>query len=149
MTEPDGGGAPRWVPLLHDAGRGAGHELRNALNALVVNLEVVRSRAEGLDPAVQPFLANAIEQSEESVRMAEGAIALLNLVIGAVSPGGTLRISDGDRDAVRIESTEPEAERAIRALEPLTARAAFGAERRGPAVILSIPDTSPESKATE
>ncbi len=137
------------MPLLREAGHEVGHELRNTLNALVVNLEVVRSRSDGLDRAVQPFLAQAVEQSEESVRMAEAAIALLHLVLGAVSADGMLNIADHDGRALRIESTEFEAERAIRALEPLVARGAIAAERGGATVILSIPDSSPESKETE
>ena len=61
------------VPVLSHVARAAGHELRNSLNALVVNLEVVRSRSS--EPAVQPFLEQSVRQSEESVRLAEQAIA--------------------------------------------------------------------------
>ena len=137
------------MPLLREAGYEVGHELRNTLNALVVNLDVVRSRSDGLDRTVQPFLAQAVEQSEESVRMAEATIALLHLVLGAVSPGGTLSVAYHEGGAIGIESTDSDAERAISALQPLAARGAIAAERRGTTVILSILDSSPESKETE
>lgn len=145
MTD-QSGGLPEWAPILQALSRSAGHELRNALNALVVNLEVVRSRSDKLDPAIQPFMAQAVEQSEESVRLAEGTMALLALVLNAVGSGGALRITGNHPDGVLIASTESDSLLAVRSLQPLGARAGFIAEGRETSVILSISDKSQENK---
>jgi signal transduction histidine kinase len=125
--------------------RASGHELRNALNALVVNLEVVRSRIS--DPATQPFAEQAVRQSEESARLAESAIALLNLVVGAIDADGRFHGSTSDGKA-RVESAEAEIDRTVRALRALAERGAVRVDTSGPAVILSIPET-PESPNSE
>lgn len=142
MTDAEGAATPPWVPVLRDISRASGHELRNALNALVVNLEVVRARAGRLDESVQPFMAQAVEQSEESVRLAEGTIALLNLLVDAVSPDGSLRLSYVSPRGVRIESEDSVSQRAARALGPLAARVAMTAESGDMAVILSFAEKS-------
>ncbi len=125
--------------------RAAGHELRNALNALVVNLEVVRSRV--TDPGTQTFAEQAVVQSEESVRLAEASIALLNLVVGAIGGDGRIRGS-AFRGAVRIDGSEGEVERAVKALQSLANRGAVSVDTSGSTVILSIPET-PASHTTE
>ncbi|HEX2724117.1 MAG TPA: hypothetical protein VHM24_14460 [Gemmatimonadaceae bacterium] len=146
MTETGNGDAPVWVPVLLELSRTAGHDLRNALNGLVVSLEVVRSRSDRLDPQVQPFVAQAVDQSEESVRLAEGSIALLHLVLSAVDSDGALRIHGEPGHGVRIESTEEEAVRAVKALGPFTARSAVTAEMRDASVILRVLDKAGETE---
>jgi len=124
------------VPVLSHVARAAGHELRNSLNALVVNLEVVRSRSS--EPAVQPFLEQSVRQSEESVRLAAAAIALLNLVVGALGPDGLLRYRLTDDGGIRIEATPGESERAGRALKALADRAGLSVDTSESSVILRV-----------
>ena len=143
MTDPQGESA-RWAPVLRDVARVSGHELRNALNALVVNLEVVRSRSDTLDDKVRPFVAQAVEQSEESVRLAEGIISLLNLLVGAVDDQGRVRAVSVEPGTVKIDATESEAVRAARALTALAARTSVTADATETAVILSISEKSPD-----
>ena len=126
------------LPLAAIA-RAAGHELRNALNALVVNLEVVRSRV--TDAGTQPFADQAVEQSEESVRLAEASIALLNLIVGAIGEDGHFRGTVAS-DGIRIEGREEEVERVVRALRSLADRKAVSVDTSGSTVILSIPETT-------
>lgn len=140
MTE-TGGDSPAWVPVLRDFARASGHELRNALNALVVNLEVVRSRSETLDPSVRPFVTQAVEQSEESVRLAEGTIALLNMIVGAVAHDGSLQVEFVPPNGASIESSESQAARVAHSMSALSSRTPLVAEATETAVILSIPDT--------
>lgn len=132
--------------MLRQLSRASGHELRNALNAMVVNLEVVRRSAETLDASVQPFLAQVVQQSEESVRLAEGMLALVDLVVSAVGADGRLRIRDEAPNAISVESSEAEAPRAVQALQCIARRGVFTAERQDAAVILSISDTARETK---
>ena len=87
MTEPSREPAES-PPVLRDIARASGHDLRNALNALVVNLEVVRARTDSLDDSVRYFVTQSVEQAERCVKQAEEAIALLNLVVAAIGPDG-------------------------------------------------------------
>jgi len=141
VTDPDRE-SPPWAPVLRKLTRTSGHELRNALNALVVNLEVVRSRSGEAGPAVQPFIAQAVEQSEESVRLAEATIALLNLIVGAVGTDGRVDCELLSPRSVRIRATGGEAERAGRFMRAVAARTGIAAEPADSAVILTIPDTN-------
>jgi hypothetical protein len=136
VTDDGPDGSPAWQPVLAKISRASGHEIRNALNALVVNLEVVRSRTD--DESTSLFIRQAVEQSEESVRLAEAAVALLALVTGAIDSSGRLRCDRSGDGAIEIETTEAEAERAVKALKPLADRGAVSVDSRGATVILSI-----------
>ncbi len=134
------------MPVLDGFARASGHELRNALNALVVNLEIVRSRSSAVDPTTMNFVQVAVDQSEESVRLAEGAISLINLVLGAVGNDGSLRIELIAPSTVRIAATETAAARTVHSLASLASRASMSANAEDAAVILSIvaePDKKP------
>jgi hypothetical protein len=135
-----------WPPVLREIVRASGHELRNALNALVVNLEVVRARSRTLDDAVRSFVDQSVEQAEESVSVAEATIALLNLVVGAIGSDGRVagRLTDA---GVEIGAAESEVERLVRALGGLTERKVVEAGGSGAAVILkSCSGSGPEQK---
>ena len=104
-----------WLPVLRDLARASRHDLRNALNGLVVNLEVVRSRRAEFDASLQLFVQQAVDQAEESVRRAERTISLLNSIVDSIDEDGCLRAELAGPGGVRL----------------------------GPEVILSIPeDTS-------
>lgn len=134
--------------MLRGVVHASGHELRNALNALVVNLEVVRSRVSD-DESVRPFVDEAVRQSEESVRLAEGAIVLLNFVVDAMGDGRALRIESIGANSARIEGSETEVQRLVASLRALTARTPVGAEWSDAAVILSIPESSKKTQDPE
>lgn len=137
---------PDWVPLLRDFARASGHELRNALNGLVVNLEVVRARSASLDDSAQPFLAQAIDQADQTSRFAEGTIALLNMIVSAIDSGGIVRAELVAPGRVEIEASEAEATRIVRSLSTLVERTSYGADVSGGTVILSIPERTPDPK---
>ena len=121
--------------VLRDIARASGHELRNALNALVVNLEVVRVRTDSLDDRVRSFVQQSVEQAEQSVSVAEATIALLNLVAGAIQENGRVAAEPID-GGVRISANENEVERLQRALAVLARRDAVETSASGAAVIL-------------
>ncbi|MEP6508703.1 MAG: hypothetical protein ABJC63_10800 [Gemmatimonadales bacterium] len=120
------------------AAAAAGHEARNALNGLVVNLEVVRAMAKGAGHDAEPFMSQAIAQSEESIRLSEAAIALLNLVVAALNPDGSLVFELREPGQISLNGGA-DAERLSAALQPLADRGAIGVERSGSTVILRIP----------
>lgn len=132
-----------WKKNLDAAVSAAGHEMRNALNGLVVNLEVVRSMAQSAGFAAEPFMTQAVSQSEESVRLAEAAIALLKLVAGAVGSDGQFALVSADARQVGIDAGAG-AERICAALLPLAERGVLSAERSGATVILQLPEDSPK-----
>ena len=138
MTDSDAQRPPPWLPVLAQISRASGHELRNSLNALVVNLEVVRSRVGDAD--VEPFLAQSIAQSEESVRLAESAIALLSLIVGAIGEDGDVRADFVPAGGVRMMPSGGESERLGRALRSLADRGAISVDTSDSAVILSLSD---------
>lgn len=140
MTEKETGTSAGWVEALEALSRVSGHELRNALNGLVVNLEVVRSLT--VDTRAQQFAEQAVAQSEESVRVAESAIALLKLLVGAIGPDGAVRCSLESPGVVRIAASEAESHRAARAMGGLAARGVVTADASDSAVILSISETT-------
>ena len=146
MTDPGTRPESDWVPVLRDFARASGHELRNALNGLVVNLEVVRARSATLDDSTQPFLAQAIDQADQTARLAEGTIALLNTIVAAIDAEGSIKAGFIAPRGVKIEVSPAEAERAARSLSTLSDRTDLTADASGGTVILSIPEGTPDSK---
>ena len=145
MTDESAGMEPEWVPVLRDIARTSGHELRNALNGLMVNLEVVRSRGSGMDAVSQSFLSQAIEQAEETGRLAEGTIALLALIVSAINDKGGVTARFTAPRTVEIVAAASEAERVVRNLSALAKRTSLAADVSGGTVILSIPERTPDS----
>jgi hypothetical protein len=140
------------IAQLRNVVRRSVHESRNALNGLVVNLEVVRSRLarSGDEADVLAFAEQAAAQGEESVRLTEAVGALLALIVGSVDGEGRLRCSSASTAPAEIRfGLEPGvAERVLPGLRTLGKSVGFTAETSGAeAVILSFPDIStPESK---
>jgi hypothetical protein len=123
------------------------HESRNALNGLLVNLEVVRSRLtrSGDESDVLAFAEQAAAQGEESVRLTEAVGALLTLIVGSVDGEGRLRCSSASTDpaALRFDLEPGVAERVLPGLRTLGKSVGFTAETFGAeTVILSFPDIS-------
>lgn len=140
MTEPDTTEA--WVSLLRNGARKCFHETRNALNGLVVNLEVVRTRA-GSDDSVAPFLQEAVAQSEESVRLAEASTALLELLLGSLSRDGAVQCEPAGPRRIRFRTNRVEQDRIQKALDASSARTGIRAESEPGSVILTFPLESP------
>lgn len=145
MTDSTALGIPAWLPVVHDVSRRSGHELRNSLNGLIVNLEVVRSRfgASGSDvSAMSSFLDQAAYKAEESARLAEAALALLDLVLGAVAERGELQCESITPHRVRVAASGPAAERTLQSLRVLAGAAGVQSEADDSAIILTIPQQS-------
>jgi signal transduction histidine kinase len=79
VVGPHGALAALWAEALQAVANLVAHDIRNALNAVAVNLEVVRSRSSrGADASgIAPFAATAASQFEVAAAAAE---ALLSLV---------------------------------------------------------------------
>ena len=93
-TSRDGEVERRWLAALQQLTGGVAHELRNALNGVAVNLEVVRSRAarEGVAAsALGSFAGSASDQLEQVIAMTD---ALLALTRAGQEPAVIGRIAD-------------------------------------------------------
>ncbi len=147
MTDAAGAAPADCVAQLRNVVRHSVHESRNALNGLVVNLEVVRSRLSraGDEAEVLAFAEQAALQGEESVRLTEAVGALLALIVGSVDGGGRLRCSASSTapTAIRFDLEPGVAERVLPGLRTLGKSVGFTAETFGAeTVILSFPDSS-------
>ena len=146
---------PEWLPELRGLVRGSAHETRNALNGLVVNLEVVRSRLarNGGEESLLAFAEQASAQAEETVRLNEAAASLLQMVAGSIGENGELRcqrtMGEGSEPALHFKLDVSTAERVLPGLRTLGKALGFDARTRDGAVILSFPQTSGEFKQTE
>jgi hypothetical protein len=127
--------------------RRAGHELRNALNGVAVNVEVVRSRSdrEGSPKELAPFAERASAQVGEASALTDGLLALVGSVLAAHTDG-TLKTTGNGGAGSRIELMIYGERSAVLVsdIERLTSRIGVGVEQHGQSVILTI---LPEGKS--
>ena len=127
--------------------RRAGHELRNALNGVAVNVEVVRSRSarEGSAKELTSFAERAAAQVSEASALTDGLIALVGSVLSAQA-AGTLKSTGGHGSGAAIElSIHGDAAAVVVSdIERLASRIGVGVEQHGPRVILRL---LPEGKS--
>ena len=122
--------------------RRAGHELRNALNGVAVNVEVVRSRAdrEGSPPReLASFAERASAQVGEASALTDGLLAFVSSVLSAQS-GGTLKTTGDGGAGSRIELMiyGERSATIVSDIERLTSRIGVGVEQDGQRVILTV-----------
>ena len=84
--------------------RRAGHELRNALSGVAVNVEVVHSRAERGQPAkeIASFADRARLQVGVATAVGDGLLSLVNSVLAAAADG-TLKSTSGRSAESQLE----------------------------------------------
>ena len=149
MTDSGAGSRADWLPGLRDIIRRSVHETRNALNGVVVNIEVVRSRlaraAAGgaTQQEILSFAEQAASEAEVAARLNEGVGALLSLMAASVDSKDRMHCtSHDDGSAIRFDLESTVADQLLPRLEALGAAAGFTAEKRAGAVILRFPKTS-------
>jgi len=121
--------------------RRAGHEIRNALNGISVNVEVVRSRS-ARDEApkdIASFAERASAQVGEASALTDGLLAFVDSVLIAQAEG-TLKTTGGRSAGSRIELMIYGERGAglVSDIERLASRTGVGVEQHGQSVILSI-----------
>jgi hypothetical protein len=140
---PGGNQAALWADTLQSLANVVAHDLRNALNAVAVNLEVVRTRsARGVETsAIAPFAATAATNFETAAAAAEALLGFVRPEPGrvdiaavvtrlarllAVRPGAGLRVSDqSDGRAATVAPPD-----IVRATVARSVLAAVGADER-------------------
>ena len=121
--------------------RRAGHELRNALNGVAVNVEVVRSRAdrEGSPKDLASFAERASGQVGEASALADGLLAFVGSVLAAQA-AGTLKTT-GDSGAgshIELMIYGERSASTLSDIERLTSRIGVAVEEHGQRVILRV-----------
>ena len=94
------------VQLVREMVRRAGHEIRNALSGVAVNVEVVHGRAERGQPGkeIASFADRARLQVGVATAVGDGILSLVNSVLAATADG-TLKVPMSDASRVRQEVT--------------------------------------------
>jgi len=131
--------------------RRAGHEIRNALSGVAVNVEVVRSRVarEGAATEIASFAERAGAQIGEATALTNGLLALVGVVLAAQAKG-TLRSTAGASGGSRIELMiyGDRASVLVSDIKHLADRVGVGIEEGGRRVILTVsPQGNSHSKA--
>ena len=127
--------------------RRAGHELRNALNGVVVNVEVVRSRSdrEGSPKELASFAERASAQVGEASALADGLLAVVGSVLAAQAAGTLKTTGDGGAGSrIELMIYGERSAGLVSDIERLTSRIGVGVEQHGQRVILTI---LPEGKS--
>jgi len=128
--------------------RRAGHELRNALNGVAVNVEVVRSRIgrEGSPSELASFAERASAQVGEAGALADGLLALVAPLLASPA-AGTAKTAGGDHGAgsrIELMIYGDGAAAVVSDIERLASRIGVAVEQHGRSVILTI---LPEGKS--
>ena len=148
MTETRADG--KAVQAVREIIRRAGHELRNALSGVAVNVEVVRSRSErgGSAQDLTSFAERARLQAGVATMLSDGLLALTGAVLASAADG-TLRTVPG-----RGAETQTElmiygdgAPRLVSDIERLASLIGVSVEQQGERVILRVlPEEKSHSK---
>ncbi|HEY6088889.1 MAG TPA: hypothetical protein VD771_03780 [Gemmatimonadaceae bacterium] len=119
--------------------RRAGHEIRNALNGVSVNVEVVRSRAarDASPKDLTSFADRASAQVSEASALTDGLLALLGAILAGQSDG-TLKTAVGAGSRIELTIYGEAASSIVSDIERLTSRIGVGLEQDGQSVILRI-----------
>lgn len=134
-------------PVLREVIRRAGHEIRNALSGVAVNLEVVRSRCsrDPISAEVVSFADRARLQIAEATVLTNGLLAL----VGAAVVGRTA----AEEKAAKKGSTSaeftlnPDASAGMSDIQHLARAIGVKVEQRGSNVILQVlPEGQSHSK---
>ena len=127
--------------------RRAGHELRNALNGIAVNVEVVRSRSgrEGSEKGLTPFAERALSQVEEASALTDGILAFTGSVLVAQAEGTLKEVrGHGAGSQVELMIYGDRTAGIVSDIERLASRVGVVVEQRGQRVILRV---LPEGKS--
>jgi len=135
------------LDVVREIIRRAGHEIRNALNGVAVNVEVVRSRVsrQGAANEIASFAERAGAQIGEATALTNGLLSLVGAVLSAEAQG-TLRSAPAASGGSRLELMiyGDRAARLVSDIEHLANCIGVGVEQGVERVILTV---SPEGKS--
>lgn len=133
--------------VLREVIRRGGHEIRNALSGVAVNLEVVRSRCsrDPISAEVVSFADRARSQIAEATVLTNGLLALVGAAVGG---RGDAKGKATEKGGVSAEFTlNPDASAVMSDIQQLASAIGVKVEQRGSNVILQVlPEGQSHSK---
>lgn len=126
--------------IVREISRRAGHEIRNALNGVAVNVEVVRSRTAAAGGGeVASFAERAALQAGLASGLVDGLLALVGSVLAAEAEGrlGWASTADG-RGQIEMAVSGDRGAAIVSDIKRLADRVGVGIEHRPESVILTV-----------
>jgi hypothetical protein len=137
------------LKVIREVIRRAGHEIRNALNGVAVNVEVVRSRL-SRDPApgdTIPFAERAILNLTAASVLTNGLLALTNATLAGGAEPVAQKAKKAPVSGGSVELTLGNASAVLADIRRLAAAIDVSVEERGANVILRVlPEGQSHSK---
>jgi hypothetical protein len=129
------------LAIVREITRRSGHEIRNALNGVAVNVEVVRSRVsrEPRDTALESFAERASSEVAAASALTSGTLSLIGAILGALEAGTLTATTAGGIPALKLTVSGDRALALVSEITPLTERIGVRVEHSRKTVILSVP----------
>jgi hypothetical protein len=145
VTDAPGGPQADALAVVREIVRRSGHEIRNALNGVAVNVEVVRSRngREAAD-AVNSFAERAVADVAKASSLTNGVLAVVGAVLAALAKGGVTAPRHGDTSEIEVMIYGDRAPIFVSDTAHLAKEIRLSVEQRGQSVILRV---LPEDKS--
>jgi signal transduction histidine kinase len=137
VTDTTGAPDAEALSVLREIMRRSGHEIRNSLNGVSVNVEVVRSRSEGAKGSaeVRSFAERASREVSNASRLADATLALVDGVLKAAAAGS---LRHGAASEIEVMIYGDGAPTFVSSVRPLAEAIGVRVEERGPSVILKV-----------
>jgi DNA-binding transcriptional ArsR family regulator len=137
VTDSAGSPEAEALSILREIIRRSGHEIRNSLNGVSVNIEVVRSRSEGAKGSaeVSSFAERASREVANASRLADATLALVDGVLKAAAAGS---LRHGAASEIDVMIYGDGASSFMSSIGPLAEAIGVRVEERGRSVILRI-----------
>lgn len=146
MTDAPGSAEADALAVVREIIRRSGHEIRNALNGVAVNVEVVRTRSgrQGDEAAVDRFAERAAADVVKASSLTNGVLAVVGAVLAALAKGGVTTARHGDISEIEVMIYGDRAPNFVAEVEQLARNIGVSVEQRGQSVILRV---LPEDKS--
>jgi hypothetical protein len=140
VTDDSAGRSADALGLVREITRGAGHEIRNALNGVAVNVEVVRSRlARDLEKKdLLAFAERASFQVGVANTLTEGLLSFVGCVLSAQADGTLRAISGSAGNQLELMIYGDRTDSLVSAIKRFGELTGVGVEERDGRVILSL-----------
>ena len=140
MTDASAQTSAEALDLVRALTRGAGHEIRNALNGVAVNIEVVRSRLarEPEKKDLLPFAERASLQVGVANTLTESLLSFVGCVLSAQADGTLRAVAGGAEKRLELMISGDRADALVSAIKRFGELTGVGVEARDGRVILSL-----------
>jgi hypothetical protein len=137
VTDTTGSADAEAFSILREIIRRSGHEIRNSLNGISVNIEVVRGRSGGnkVSEEIVSFAERASREVSNASRLADATLALVDGVLKAAAAGS---LRHGAASEIEVMIYGDGAPVFVSSVKPLAEAIGVRVEERGRSVILKV-----------